>query len=177
MESQLGDVLGANPLSTGECSFLVWVPRAKSVKLQILSSSRRSIPMQPLPKGYFRASVEDAVSCRYLYDLGGAGDKMRADPASRFQPEGVHGPSRALLLRRAGNGEEMFAVFNSGRSVAPLSISLPGISWTQVLNSRDLRWAGPGSALPHTLTSGSALSLTLEPLSFALYYSVLRGKP
>src|SRR5579864_1404212 len=95
MEQSSGDILGANPLSTGECHFLVWAPHAESVKLQILTPFRRSLLMQPLPKGYFRAAVEDAASCRYLYDLGGKGEKMRADPASRFQPEGVHGPSEA----------------------------------------------------------------------------------
>ncbi len=95
MEPRFGDILGANPLGTGECHFLVWAPHAESVKLQILAPFRRSLPMQPLPKGYFRVAVEDAASCRYLYDLGGTGEKMRADPASRFQPEGVHGPSEA----------------------------------------------------------------------------------
>ena len=73
----------------------MWAPHAESVKLQILAPFRRSLPMQPLPRGYFCAAVEDAASCRYLYDLGGMGEKMRADPASRFQPEGVHGPSEA----------------------------------------------------------------------------------
>ncbi len=95
MEPRFGDILGANPLGTGECHFLVWAPHAESVKLQILAPFRRSLPMQPLPRGYFRVAVEDAASCRYLYDLGGTGEKMRADPASRFQPEGVHGPSEA----------------------------------------------------------------------------------
>ena len=95
MEPRFGDILGANPLSTGECHFLVWAPHAESVKLEILAPFRRSLPMQPLPKGYFRVAVEDAASCRYLYDLGGKGQKMRADPASRFQPEGVHGASEA----------------------------------------------------------------------------------
>ncbi len=95
MEQRSGDILGANPLSTGECYFLVWAPHAESVKLEILAPFRRSLPMQPLPKGYFRVAVEDAASCRYLYDLGGKGQKMRADPASRFQPEGVHGASEA----------------------------------------------------------------------------------
>src|ERR1700691_3207553 len=95
MEPRSGDILGANPLSTGECHFLVWAPHAESVKLEILAPFRRSLPMQPLPKGYFRVAVEDAASCRYLYDLGGRGQKMRADPASRFQPEGVHGASEA----------------------------------------------------------------------------------
>jgi len=84
---------------------------------------------------------------------------------------------KALLLRRCSNGEELFALFNFGRSPAPLSISLPQANWTQMLNSRDSRWGGPGSALPDTLTSAPTLSLTVEPLSFALYHSVARGKP
>jgi maltooligosyltrehalose trehalohydrolase len=95
MEPRSGDILGANPLSTGECHFLVWAPQAESVKLEILAPFRRSLAMQPLPRGYFRVAVEGAASCRYVYDLDGKGQKMRADPASRFQPEGVHGASEA----------------------------------------------------------------------------------
>ena len=102
MEPRLRDILGANPLSTGEYHFLVWAPNAESVKLHILTPSRRSFLMQPLPKGYFRVAVEDAASCRYLYGLGGKGEKMRADPASRFQPEGVHGPSEAPAISHFG---------------------------------------------------------------------------
>jgi maltooligosyltrehalose trehalohydrolase len=84
---------------------------------------------------------------------------------------------RALFLRRGGAGEELFAVFNFGRSPASLSISLPQANWAQVLNSRDSRWGGPGSSLPDSLPSDPTLSLTVEPLSFALYHSGVRGKP
>ena len=31
--------------------------------------------MERLPRGYFRLVAEDAASCRYLYDLGGNGEK------------------------------------------------------------------------------------------------------
>jgi maltooligosyltrehalose trehalohydrolase len=96
MEESMRDILGATPLSTGDCLFLVWAPFADSVKLHILNSPCRSLPMQREPKGYFRLRVEGGgTGCRYLYDLGGNGEKMRPDPASRFQPEGVHGPSQA----------------------------------------------------------------------------------
>src|SRR3984893_7371961 len=96
METSPRDILGATPLSTGECLFLVWAPFADSVKLQILDSPRRSIPMERLAKGYFRVVTEGRASSRYLYDLGGKGEKVRPDPASRFQPEGVHGPSEIV---------------------------------------------------------------------------------
>jgi maltooligosyltrehalose trehalohydrolase len=96
MDARVRDILGANPLSTGECLFLVWAPYADSVKLRILDPPGRSIPMEQLPKGYFRAVVEGRSSWRYLYELGGTGEKRRADPASRAQTEGVHGPSRVI---------------------------------------------------------------------------------
>src|ERR1700680_1404240 len=91
MAETLGDILGAAPLSTGECQFLVWAPHADSVKLRILNPACRSIPMERLPRGYFSLMMEGQTPCRYLYDLGGNGANMRPDPASRFQPEGVHG--------------------------------------------------------------------------------------
>ena len=93
MAETQGDILGATPLGTGECQFLVWAPHADSVKLGILNPTCRSIPMERLPRGYFSLLMKGQTPCQYLYDLGGNGANMRPDPASRFQPEGVHGPS------------------------------------------------------------------------------------
>ena len=93
METKLPDVLGANALSTGDCLFLVWAPHADIVNLHIVGSPARSLPMERLDKGYFRLRTRCEAPCRYFYDLGGNGKKVRPDPASRFQPEGVHGPS------------------------------------------------------------------------------------
>jgi maltooligosyltrehalose trehalohydrolase len=53
------------------------------------------LPMPPAERGYWEAAVADSLSgrdYRFLID----GSTPRADPASRFQPEGVHGPSRVL---------------------------------------------------------------------------------
>lgn len=48
--------------------------------------------MQPLAGGYFAATVQGlAAGARYLFVLDG--DRQRPDPASRHQPDDVHGPS------------------------------------------------------------------------------------
>jgi maltooligosyltrehalose trehalohydrolase len=99
MEARARDILGATPLGTGECLFLVWAPHADSVKLRILDAPGRSIAMEQLPKGYFRTVVEGRSGWRYCYELDAEGNKVRPDPASRAQPEGVHGPSQVT----AGN--------------------------------------------------------------------------
>ena len=49
------------------------------------------LPMEALPLGYFRLDVDAEAGERYRYRLDG-GDEL-PDPASRSQPEGVHGPS------------------------------------------------------------------------------------
>jgi maltooligosyltrehalose trehalohydrolase len=51
--------------------------------------------MERLADGYHRATVKDlAHGCEYFYRLDGERDLP--DPASRFQPQGVHGPSRTF---------------------------------------------------------------------------------
>jgi maltooligosyltrehalose trehalohydrolase len=49
------------------------------------------LPMEALSLGYFRLELEAEAGERYRYRLDG-GDEL-PDPASRSQPEGVHGPS------------------------------------------------------------------------------------
>jgi maltooligosyltrehalose trehalohydrolase len=99
MEPETDDILGATPLRSGECHFLVWAPFVETVKLHLLAPFQRSIPMIPLPRGYFRSVVDVAAGCRYVYDLGGQHPKTRPDPASRFQPKGVHGSSEVPGLQ------------------------------------------------------------------------------
>ena len=54
--------------------------------------------MQPLERGYFFASAADVEpGALYRYCLkSDAGEKERPDPASRFQPKGIHGPSQIV---------------------------------------------------------------------------------
>jgi maltooligosyltrehalose trehalohydrolase len=92
--------IGATFLDDGRCQFLVWAPRAKRIELRLLpslssrgkQSAERIVAMEPLERGYYRTIADDVdpASC-YVYRL--EGENERPDPASRFQPEGVHGPS------------------------------------------------------------------------------------
>lgn len=89
--------IGARYLGSGRCRFRVWVPLKERVSVRILAPVEgtipRTIPMDKEEGGYFSVTAEDvAPDARYRYLLN---DKTeRPDPASRFQPEGVHGPSQ-----------------------------------------------------------------------------------
>jgi maltooligosyltrehalose trehalohydrolase len=82
---------GAEWTPTDRCRFRVWAPRARAVELRLLEPERQ-VAMQPLARGYHEAVVDGIVpGQRYLYRL--ADGPERPDPASRWQPDGVHAPS------------------------------------------------------------------------------------
>jgi maltooligosyltrehalose trehalohydrolase len=85
--------LGAVLLGENACSFLVWAPRANQVDLCIGEPRERAIAMQAVGNGYYHA-VAEAVSAGALYRYRLNNEKERPDPASRYQPRGVHGPSQ-----------------------------------------------------------------------------------
>jgi maltooligosyltrehalose trehalohydrolase len=87
--------IGAEALEGGKCSFLVWAPFAKIVEAHILSPEERVFSLEKLDRGYHHA-VADGVGpgSRYLYRLDGG--RELPDPASRFQPAGIHGPSQVV---------------------------------------------------------------------------------
>jgi maltooligosyltrehalose trehalohydrolase len=80
--------LGALVTSSG-VSFRVWAPAQERVGLVL--NGHDEIAMQKEPGGYFTAHVGDArAGQRYQYRLK---EGLRADPVSRFQPDGPLGPS------------------------------------------------------------------------------------
>src|SRR5680860_122890 len=85
--------LGAVKLRSGLYSFRVWAPFCSKVELKLFFSQGETlIAMEKDICGYFYTEVPNISSgMRYLYVLDD--QKERPDPASRFQPEGVHGPS------------------------------------------------------------------------------------
>jgi maltooligosyltrehalose trehalohydrolase len=86
--------LGAIP-TAGGTRFLVWAPRTRSVDVHLLGRGDRVVPMAAVGRGYYEALVAGvAPGARYLYRLDGV--RERPDPASRLQPEGVHGPSEVV---------------------------------------------------------------------------------
>jgi maltooligosyltrehalose trehalohydrolase len=86
--------LGATRLPDGSWQFLLWAPKAHSVRLHLLRHNE-FVPLEPLAGGYYCAIIGSLdAGCQYLYRL----DDQRElpDPASRFQPQGVHGPSQLV---------------------------------------------------------------------------------
>ena len=87
--------LGAIHLGRGRTRFRVWAPNAEQVELHQLEPQDRLVSMETAANGYFEATLEDAgPGTRYFYRL--EGEMERPDPATRFQPEGVHGPSQVI---------------------------------------------------------------------------------
>jgi maltooligosyltrehalose trehalohydrolase len=93
--------LGAVPIGGETTRFTVWAPTRRQVTLLLSGPDRvpdRVIDLAALGGGYFGADEpECGVGARYRYLLDGEGPY--ADPASRAQPEGVHGPSEVVDLR------------------------------------------------------------------------------
>lgn len=84
--------LGAR-LSPDGCTFRVWAPFAERVDVH-LHEDDRVIAMTAEQRGYHAVvSCDVSVSARYTFVVNG---EDYPDPASRFQPDGVHGPSAVI---------------------------------------------------------------------------------
>lgn len=79
--------------SDGSCTFTVWAPEKDSVKLQIEGGEQLS--MEKTADGYFTATILAGPGTRYGYRIDDD-DTILPDPASHFQPEGVHGLSEVV---------------------------------------------------------------------------------
>jgi maltooligosyltrehalose trehalohydrolase len=63
--------------------------------VRIVAPEERIVSMEPKPRGYHETVAEGiAPGARYLYRL--ADGREYPDPASRYQPDGVHGPSEVI---------------------------------------------------------------------------------
>ncbi len=90
--------LGATPISGGRWNFSVWAPRHERLELHLPGEHAASRPMQRDALGYHSIVADDVqAGAKYLYGFGNS--QERPDPASRRQPEGVHGPSELVDLR------------------------------------------------------------------------------
>lgn len=98
MATDLNLKLGAIPNRKGGYHFKVWAPYAQAMTLELATtSSPKIMPMQKDSDGYFNANVNSAKeNMCYYYCFSG---KKFADPASRYQPEGVHGPAQIITQR------------------------------------------------------------------------------
>jgi maltooligosyltrehalose trehalohydrolase len=85
-------------LAPGGVHFRVWAPRCRRVEVVFAGEPAEwpvEVELAPEADGYFSgavAGVGDGALYRYRLDAGEA----FPDPASRFQPEGPHGPSQVV---------------------------------------------------------------------------------
>jgi maltooligosyltrehalose trehalohydrolase len=85
--------LGAIPDPGGTTTFRVWAPAAARVDVRLGGESR---PLAPERNGLFAGVLRAPPGEDYVYVLDGG--RPHPDPCSRFQPEGVLGPSRVVEL-------------------------------------------------------------------------------
>lgn len=84
--------LGAKYLGDEGAEFLVWAPDHDKVELHVMEPEERFFEMQRQAGGYHHLIARDLKpGALYMYKLGP--NLERPDPASRYQPRGVHGPS------------------------------------------------------------------------------------
>lgn len=87
---------GAEVRATGEVRFNLWAPGVEAVSLCLYRGNGETLfPLKRERGGWFRFTGRDAgPGDRYHFQLPSG---MRVpDPASRFQPGGVHGPSEII---------------------------------------------------------------------------------
>jgi maltooligosyltrehalose trehalohydrolase len=103
--------LGAFPVGDGHVLYRVWAPHASTLAVAKVSDtashgSRNSAPGQELENrcltpqsgGVFEGLAPGGPGDEYFYVLDG--DRALPDPWSRFQPEGIKGPSRVVDTSR-----------------------------------------------------------------------------
>jgi maltooligosyltrehalose trehalohydrolase len=87
--------LGATYFDDSRCQFCVWAPQVEQLEVQLISPRHERLPLEKDNMGYHVGARTSVIpGSRYFYRLNGVSE--RPDPASRFQPEGVHGPSEVL---------------------------------------------------------------------------------
>jgi maltooligosyltrehalose trehalohydrolase len=87
--------IGCQYLGDNRSFFCVWAPKVSTLELHIIAPTERIIAPRKLGDGYFAAQVDAAPpGTLYFYRLNG--ETERPDPASKSQPQGVHGPSQVI---------------------------------------------------------------------------------
>jgi len=90
--------LGASYLGANRYQFWVWAPFAEKVEVHMSHPQDRILALRSAGRGYHH-EVFEGITPGTLYRYRLDGIQERPDPASRFQPHGVHGPSQVVDTR------------------------------------------------------------------------------
>lgn len=81
--------VGSLCVGNERCTFTVWAPEREKMEVVIEDAA---YPLERDEHGYWSTEIPDVKpATRYKYRIDG--DQTLPDPASRWQPEGIHGPS------------------------------------------------------------------------------------
>ncbi len=87
--------VGSQYLGNGVCEFTLWSPFRDKVIVHFVSPDEKLLPMIEQEQGYWYLKAENIEpGTLYYYQLEDAED--RPDPASHFQPQGVHQASAVI---------------------------------------------------------------------------------
>jgi maltooligosyltrehalose trehalohydrolase len=78
-----------------EASFNVWAPEKNRMLLHVQSPDAQVVEMTKDRQGYFTVHLGEVTAPLKYYFETDEGEKL-PDPASHYQPEGVHGPSQLV---------------------------------------------------------------------------------
>src|SRR5690349_18652317 len=85
--------VGAEYVGDGRTHMRVWAPIARTVDVVLNSGAR--VRLERESSGHHSGTVEARPGDRYQFALPD-GERLYPDPASRFQPDGPHGPSQVI---------------------------------------------------------------------------------
>src|SRR6476646_9044676 len=87
--------IGAELIGENQTHFRLWAPKAQEIDV-VLENAAGGEPqfcsLTAEPGGYFSGAANAGSGARYRFRVNGAAN-FYPDPASRFQPDGPHGPS------------------------------------------------------------------------------------
>ncbi|MBC3410252.1 malto-oligosyltrehalose trehalohydrolase [Pseudomonas sp. SWRI51] len=83
---------GAQLMDATSARFALWAPDARSVSVVI--QDKPAVELLPDGEGWFTGIAPCQAGNLYHYLING--ELQVADPASRYQPQGVHGPSQVI---------------------------------------------------------------------------------
>jgi len=87
--------IGAKYGNNNVCEFSIWAPLVKNISLKLLTPSERLVPMESDNQGYWTVTVDNCPpGTLYHYHL--ENERDRPDPASFYQPDGVHRASQVI---------------------------------------------------------------------------------
>lgn len=87
--------VGSHYLGNDVCEFILWSPLKEKVTVHLVLPEEKLLPMTKQEQGYWYLKADNIKpGTLYYYRLEDASDKP--DPASHFQPQGVHQASEVI---------------------------------------------------------------------------------